>query len=292
VRAGADAANWPAQVILTADDFGRSRAINAAIMQAHREGVLTSASLMVAGDASDEAVALARATPTLAVGLHLVVSGGRAALNPQEIPHLVDASGWFPDDPLRAGLRYAFDRAAQRELAREIAAQFARFAATGLPLSHVDGHQHLHVHPAVFNLLLPLAGQYGAHGVRVPADDLGLALRYDRRGAGAKIGWALGLGLVRGRCARRAQESGLAVAGRVYGVMQSGQMTEAYVVQALRELAAPTVELYFHPSLEAQRETLGPNPGDLATLLSPAVRQAIVERGLRLATYAMLVSSQ
>jgi len=288
VRAGADAASQPIQVILNADDFGRSRAINAAIMQAHREGVLTSASLMVTGDACDAAVALARAAPTLAVGLHLVVSAGRPALHPREIPHLVDASGRFPDDPLRAGLRYTFDRAARRELAREIAAQFERFAATGLPLSHVDGHQHLHLHPAVFNLLLPLARQYGTHGVRVPADDLRLALCYDHRGASAKIGWAAGLGLVLGWCRRRARTSGLAVADRVYGVFQSGQMTESYVLKVLGELKARTAELYFHPSLEAQGEALGPNPGDLATLLSPAVRGVIVERGLRLATYATL----
>jgi hopanoid biosynthesis associated protein HpnK len=273
-------------IIVTADDFGRSPAVNAAIMRAHREGILTAASLMVAGDAWAEAVELARAMPTLAVGLHLVVSGGRAVLSPGEIPHLVGPDGLFPDDPLRLGLRYAFDRAAQRELAAEIAAQFARYAATGLPLSHVDGHQHLHVHPVVFNLLLSLAKQYGAHGVRVPADDLMFALRYDRRGAGAKIGWALGLGLVLGWCRRRARAGGLAVADRVYGVFQSGRMTEGYVMGVLRALKAPVAEFYFHPSLESLGEALGPNPGDLATLLSPAVRQVIEARGLRLATYA------
>lgn len=280
------------QIITTADDFGRSRAINAAIIRAHREGILTAASLMVTSEAWQEAVELARANPTLAVGLHLVVSDGRAVLPPTQIPHLVDASGRFPDDPLRLGLRYAFNRAAQRELAAEVTAQFARFAATGLPLSHVDGHQHLHVHPVVFNLLLPLARQYGAHGVRVPADDLWLALRHDRRAAGARIGWALGLGSMLGWCRRRARASGLAVAERVYGVFQSGQMTESYVMTVLRELRTPTAELYFHPSLERLGETLGPNPGDLATLLSPAVRQVIAARGLCLATYASLNASR
>lgn len=276
------------QIIVTADDFGRSPAINAAVIQAHREGVLTSASLMVAGDAWEEAVELARANPTLAVGLHLVVSGGRAVLPPAQIPHLVDANGRFPDDPLRLGLRYACDRAARRELVAEIAAQFECFAATGLPLSHVDGHQHLHVHPAVFNLLLPLARRYGAHGVRVPADDLWLALHHDRRGAAAKIGWAAGLGLVAGWCRRRARANGLRVPDRVYGVFQSGQMTEGYVMTVLHELRTPKAELYFHPSATVQGEALGPNPADLATLLSPAVRRLIAERGIALATYMTL----
>lgn len=276
------------QIIVTADDFGRSRAINAAIMRAHREGILTCASLMIAGEAWEEAVELARATPSLAVGLHLVVSGGRAVLSPHTIPHLVNSEGLFPDDPLRLGLRYAFHRAARQELAAEIAAQFERFVATGLPLSHVDGHQHLHMHPAVFSLLLPLAQRYGARGVRVPADDVVLALRYDRRGAGMKIGWALGLGLVLSRCRRQAQAVGLVVTDRVYGIFQSGQMTEGYVVKVLRGLKMSTAELYFHPSLEVTGEALGPNPGDLTTLLSPTVRQTIVERGLRLTTYGTL----
>jgi hopanoid biosynthesis associated protein HpnK len=280
------------QVILSADDFGHSPAINAAIIRAHRAGVLTSASLMVTGDACAEAVNLARATPTLAVGLHLVVVGGRAALSHQEIPHLVDRNGCFPADPLLTGLRYAFDRAAQAELAREMAAQFARFAATGLPLSHVDGHQHLHIHPVVFNLLLPLAEQHGATGVRLPRDDLWLALQYSRRQIGAKIAWAVALGLVCRWCASRLRDHPLATPPRVYGVMQSGQMHEAYVVKVLRRLPGPAAELYFHPSLAERTEASGPNPGDLATLLSPAVGRVIADCGLRPATYATLQAAR
>jgi hopanoid biosynthesis associated protein HpnK len=276
------------QVVINADDFGCSAAINAAVLRAHREGVLTSASLIATGDAWEEAVALARATPTLAVGLHLVVVSGRTVLPYKEIPHLVDENSRFPDDPLRTGLRYAFSRAAQAELAREVAAQFERFAATGLPLSHVDGHEHLHVHPVVFNLLLPLAEGYGARGVRLPRDNLSLALHYDRRQAPAKIAWAVALGLVCRWCQNRLRDRRLAVPRQVYGVMQSGQMQEAYVVEVLRHLREPTAELYFHPSTSVQSEALGPNPGDLETLLSPTVRQVIAERGLRLATYPTL----
>jgi hopanoid biosynthesis associated protein HpnK len=276
------------QVVINADDFGRSMAINAAVMRAHREGVLTSASLMVTGDTWEEAEGLAHATPTLAVGLHLVVVNGRAVLPHKAIPHLVDESGRFPHDPLRAGLYYGFSHAARAELARELTAQFERFAATGLPLSHVDGHMHLHVHPTVFNLLLPLAEACGARGVRLPRDELGLALRYDRRQAVAKTAWAVALGSVCRWCHSRLRGRRLAVPRRVYGVMQSGQMQEAYVVEALRHLREPTAEFYFHPSTSPQREALGPNPGDLDTLLSPTVRQVIVERGLRLATYSTL----
>jgi hopanoid biosynthesis associated protein HpnK len=285
------------QIILNADDFGRSAGINAAVMEAHRRGVLTSASLMVMGDAVEEAVILARDTPTLAVGLHVVVAAGRAALPHGQIPHIVDHSGYFPGDPFRIGLRYFFSRMAQEELSREMEAQFDRFAATGLALSHVDGHLHMHVHPTVLSLLLPLAVRYGAHGLRVPRDDYWLALGYDRHRAGINAVQAIVFGLLCRRCARSLASHNstdgdkrypLVAADRVYGLMQTGQMQEAYVLRVLRRLRVPTAELYFHPSRLPEGEPLGPNPGDLAALLSPAVRQTIQEQGLSLATYPTL----
>lgn len=276
------------QIILNADDFGRSVCINEAVVRAHRQGVLTSASLMVTGDATAEAVTLAREMPTLAVGLHVVVAGGRAALPPEQIPHLVDRNGRFPDDPLRAGLRYFFSRTAQRELARELEAQFDRFAATGLPLSHVDSHLHMHLHPTVFGMLLPLSVRYGARGLRLPRDDFWLAMDHDRRHASLKAMWAIAFRLLGRRCRNHLGGNHLTVTHRVYGLMQTGQMQEAYVVKLLRRLQVPTAELYFHPSTVREGEALGPNPGDLATLLSPTICHVIRERGLRLATYSTL----
>jgi hopanoid biosynthesis associated protein HpnK len=276
------------QVILNADDFGRSASINQAVILAHREGLLTSASLMVTGDAVEEAVALARAVPTLAVGLHVVLADGRALLPPTQIPHLVNDRGCFRGSPVRIGFRYFFSPAAQEELARELAAQFQCFADTGLPLSHVDGHLHIHVHPSVFDRLLPLAERFGARGLRLPRDDFWLALRYNWHSAGLKTAWALVFGWLGRRCLRRLRRSSLVVTDRVYGLMQTGRMDEAYVLQVLRSLNVPAAELYFHPAILPCGEALGPNPGDLATLLSPAVRQVIRERGLHLTTYPAL----
>jgi hopanoid biosynthesis associated protein HpnK len=276
------------QIILNADDFGASASINTAIMRAHRQGVLTSASLMVTGNAAAEAVAMAREAPALAVGLHVVVTGGRSALPPNQIPHIVDQDGLFPNDPLRAGLRYYFSREAQAELAAELEAQFACFAATGLPLSHVDSHMHMHVHPTVFRLLLPLARAHGAQGLRLPRDDFWTSVSYSRQRAGLKAMWAIIFGLLAHRCAKHLDGHPLKVAHRVYGLMQTGQMREGYVLELLRRLQVPTAELYFHPSLHTEDGASGPNPSDLATLLSPAVRSVIQERGFSLATYPAL----
>lgn len=281
----------PASLIITADDFGRSHQINHAVILAHQRGVLTSASLMVAGQAAAEAVELARHNPALAVGLHLVLVDGPAVLPPSRIRHLVDANGQFANAPFRLGLRYMFGAAARRELAAEIEAQFARFVQTGLAMSHVDGHQHMHLHPAVLALLLPLAQRYGARGIRLTRDRVGLALSHNRRRACREICPASALGLLSRWAARRVSRRGLHSVTRTYGLLQSGQISEAYVLDVLAELertGEPTAEIYLHPTLGPRVDALGPNPDELEVLLSPRVRQMIGQRRVRLSTYASL----
>jgi hopanoid biosynthesis associated protein HpnK len=282
--------NTESRIILNADDFGGSTSINAAVLQAHRDGVLTSTSLMVTGEAVEEAVALARKMPSLAVGLHLVVVAGRPALAPQRVPHLVGGNGRFADNPLRAGLHYFFSRAARHELAQEVEAQFEQFAATGLTLSHVDGHMHMHLHPTVLGLLAPLAVAHGASGVRLPRDDLQLGLAYDRDRMGQKVAWWAVFGLLSRCSSRRIGPRHLVAPERVYGLLQTGQMEESYVLRVLDQLRESSAELYFHPAMGPQEEAMGSNPGDLQALLSPSVRRVIEERGIRLATYSTLRS--
>src|ERR1041384_8770935 len=96
------------RLIVNADDFGRSRSINQAVLRAHREGVLTSASLMVNEPDCAEAVALAKENPKLGVGLPLTLLCGRSALPPEKIPRLVDARGEFDESPVRVGMHYFF----------------------------------------------------------------------------------------------------------------------------------------------------------------------------------------
>ncbi len=276
------------QVIFNADDFGRSKTINTAVLRAYREGVLTSASLMVSGFAMDQAVSIAKDNPSLAVGLHIVTTNGNAVLSHKEIPHLVDNDGRFSDDAVRSGLRYFFSKAAQEELSKEVTAQFERFAATGLPLSHVDGHLHSHIHPTLFGHILKLAEEYGAQGLRLPRDDLSLGLSYNAQRLGLKVGWAIIFGLLSRWCLKHLSGRRLKVTHRVYGLMQSGDMQETYVLKLLNNSNAPSVEIYFHPDTSPEREHLGPNPVDLATLQSPRVKQAVHDKGIRLVTYPTL----
>ena len=268
------------QVIFSADDFGLSVAVNAAVEQAHRQGVLDAASLMVAGPAAADAVRRARSLPGLRVGLHLVVIEGPAVLPAAAIPDLVDAAGQFPADQLRLGLRYAFHPRVRRQLAAEIRAQFAAFAATGLALDHADAHKHMQLHPTVGRLLLAIGREFGLRAVRVPAEPPAVL-----RAAGGRAGlggralyhWS---GLLRGQ-ARRA---GMVVADACFGIAWSGHMTGARVLALLGQLPAGLSEIYFHPAtmqdgdllrLMAEYEPVA----ELAALCDPAVPAALGRAG-------------
>src|SRR5260370_20116242 len=165
------------RLIVNADDFGRSSSINEAVMRAHREGILTTASLMVNEPACAEAVEIVRQNPSLGVGLHLTLLCGHSALHTETIPGLVNARREFPSDSAGAGFRYFFNRSLREQLRAEIHAQFQKFNATGLALDHVNGHLHLHLHPTVFGILMEDADRLGIQRLRLTFDPFRLNLQ-------------------------------------------------------------------------------------------------------------------
>jgi hopanoid biosynthesis associated protein HpnK len=269
-------------LLLTADDFGLTEAVNEGIERAHRDGALTHASLMVGGPAAADAVRRARGLPGLRVGLHLVAVEGPAVLPPAAIPALVDARGWFPSDQLRLGLRYFFLPHVRRQLAAEIRAQFAAFAATGLRLSHADAHKHMHLHPTVGAMLLRTGAAFGLPRIRVPAEPPAVMAACGvapTLGARAMHRWC---GLLR----RQARSAGIAVTDAVFGLAWSGQMTEARVLRLLPHLPPGLCELYFHPAARRDALLAALMPGyrheaELEALLSAAVAREIRRAGHR-----------
>jgi hopanoid biosynthesis associated protein HpnK len=276
-------------VIINADDFGFSSGVNQAIIEAHDRGVLTSTSLMVTGEAFDEAVALAHAHPKLAVGLHLVVCKGKAVLPPEQIPHLVDSTGQFPRDPVKVGLRYQFNQEARRELALEIRAQLEKFRETGLQLSHVDGHKHLHMHPVVLQILVELADEFNIKVIRLPSEELRITLGLDRSDLLTKIIWSGIFTALRSYGDRLLTSKGINFADRVYGLLETGRMTEKYWLGLIPQIRADLVEIYAHPAIprpgEPTNGPLGLGKAELEALLSDRVREAIISSGFELTNY-------
>ncbi len=260
-------------VTFTADDFGLSESVNEAVERAHRDGVLDAASLMVAGPAAADAVRRARTVPNLRVGLHLVAIEGPAMLPPSQIPDLVDAAGWFPADPLRLGLRYRFNPRVRRQLAAEIRAQFAAFAATGLTLDHADAHKHMHLHPVVGRLMLGIGRGFGLRAVRIPAEPPAVLARCGTRvgpGAHALYHWTK---LLR----RQVRAAGMAANDHCFGLAWSGHMTRERLHRLLAVLPEGASEIYFHPA--ARRDPLlrrlmpdYEHEAEMAVLLDAALR--------------------
>src|ERR1044071_8329071 len=237
------------RLIVNADDFGISEEVNEAVIRAFKEGVLTSTSLMVTGAAFEQAVRLARENPGLAVGIHLVTVMGRSALPHNEIPSLVDKEGTFSNNPTRAGLKYFFSPRARRELRKELAAQFEKFRATGLHLSHIDGHLHLHVHPVIFNAALELGIGHNCRRMRVPVEERRLALSFDRTNCSQKTVHTMLFGVLALYMKSKLRARGFTFPERVYGNLQSGRMSERYFLYMLDNLQSETNEIYFHPAL-------------------------------------------
>jgi hopanoid biosynthesis associated protein HpnK len=284
------------RLIVSADDFGLSPGVNAGILVAHREGILTDASLMVNGAAFAEAVELARATPTLSVGLHLVLVQGRATLRAAELPTLVDRAGMFGNNSVACGLRYFFRPGIRAQIEREVRAQFEKYLSTGLTLSHVDGHLNIHMHPTVLAILIKLAPQYGIHALRLPREPLGISLRLDGRYRIRKIVEAVTFRCLTGYAAPRLAAHGIRHPDRMFGLHQSGHVTERYLLGVIEALPAGVTEIYSHAShVDAEARRWRPanyeSEAELAALTSARVRAALDAQGVARMSYRDLASS-
>lgn len=236
------------KLIVTADDFGLSLPVNEAVELAHQHGILTAASLMTGAPACADAVERARKLSSLGVGIHLTLVDGCPVLPPEQVPGLVGADGRFSTDPVKFGTSLFFSKDLRRQAEAEIAAQFEAFRKTGLVMDHINGHQHFHMHPAISKIIAKLARDFANPPVRIPVEPLlpsytATSDRFRDRLSGWIFFYA------QSRLLRhRARAAGLGVNDRVFGLNDSGAMTETRVLQFLEKLPHGTTEFYFHPA--------------------------------------------
>lgn len=271
----------PRRLIVNADDFGRSSSINRAVIEAHRRGILTTASLMVNGETVEEAVSLAKENPKLGVGLHLSLCCGTSSLARSEIPDLVDVDQNFSNNAPLAGFRYFVNRRCHPQLEREITAQFQRFRATGLPLDHVNGHLHFHLHPTVFKIIRLNAHRWGIRQMRLTRDPFFLNVKL----AGGRWFYRLSHAVIFRALSCRARPHlhrlKIRSTEHVFGLLQNAFVDEAYLCALLPRLPPGDSELYSHPSLDEFKN-------EFDALVSPALRELIDRLGIKLIRYSDL----
>ncbi len=278
------------QLIITSDDFGLSPGVNRAVEQAWRDGLLTCASIMPGAAAFDEAVEISRRNPGLQVGLHLTLVQGRGVLPPDSIPGLVDPDGNFTDNPVAAGMRYFFDRGLFCQLKREIEAQIVRVLDAGIPLTHIDGHLNIHLHPTIFSILAGLMPRYGISSFRLSRERLGHNLQFDKERRIGKTVERVIFGSLANNALPGLDELNISYAAEVKGVLNSGRMTEAYVLNILNDLQDGLTEIYFHPGILPDAEITRRMPDyrheeELAAINSPAVREKLKQLKITVQNY-------
>lgn len=161
------------KIVINADDFGISKGVNEAIVKMHKEGNLTSASLMVNSKHTLDAVKKAKKLSKLEVGLHFNLTTGRSVLHPVSIPLLVDGDGFFKNGFVKLLLLSIFKRKAfLSQVEGELRAQLEIMKTFDVSISHIDGHRHIHYIFGIFNLAHKMLKQYQIKRIRIINESL------------------------------------------------------------------------------------------------------------------------
>jgi hopanoid biosynthesis associated protein HpnK len=285
------------ELIINADDFGYTHGVNEGIIRAHRDGILTSATLMATGMAFDDAVERAKANPKLGVGCHLVLTGGNAVAPKATIPSLADRNGRLPESLPALVARLSVGSVRTEDLDTELRAQLDKIRRAGIELTHVDTHKHTHVYPRVMDAVGRAAREFGITRVRNPIEDLRDSWRTARSEKSGLVG------NMAASCAVRsvgswfqsiARKHGLRSPDHFLGLAVTGYVGASALCRLIDTLSDGRTEIMTHPGLcdaelmstdtrlNQQRET------ELDGLLSAEAKRLTETRGIRLISYREL----
>ncbi|MGH9279419.1 MAG: ChbG/HpnK family deacetylase [Acidimicrobiales bacterium] len=271
-------------LIVNADDYGLTEGISLGILRAHREGIVTSTSVLAIGPAYPKVSHLLADHPGLGVGVHLAAVGeDPPLLSRYEVPTLFDARGRLYETWPAFLMRAALGRIDPEDVRREFTAQLEVLQDLGVPLTHLDAHQHLHLWPSVCRVVLDLACQYGIPAVRVP--------RYRPTTIAG-----MGVTVLGHRLAGCATQAGLRHPADAVGIEVAGRLDPDRLRALLARMSArgrDTVELAVHPGEEDDPDRVRYRwgfrwPEELDALLGERARRAVAGYGFTLGTYADL----
>jgi len=253
------------RLIINADDFGFTRDVNAGIVHAHREGVLTSTTLMANGAAFEDAVRLAKETPSLDVGCHLVLVQGRSLLNGRAFPEKLSE------------LYLALARN-ELDVYAEFRAQIEKILGAGLRPTHLDSHKHTHIAPNVFRAVVRLAHEFAIPYVRLPLDETAPFARIPCR-------------LVSRYYRGLARRHNVRMADHFLGFRLTGSLTSETLAAALCRLREGTTEFMCHPGFLGEELSKAPTRlkesrlRELEALTSPHLRALMAAESIHLEAF-------
>lgn len=290
-------------LIVNADDLGWTEGVNRGIVEAHRNGIVTSASLLANAAEFRAAVELTRSVPGLGVGVHLNLSDGAPLAGRASVPSLVNQAGEFEGGPESLLLRIATRALALSEVEKEWDAQIGRVRDVAVQPTHLDGHKHVHMLPGLFEIALRLAKRHAIGAIRISHENsrlraalsAGVALRPSvvlKQGVQAR-----GLKLLARDAREQAVRAGISTADYFCGIAQTGELTKEGVACLLRSLPEGTTELMCHPGhvdgalqktatrLQRSRQK------ELEILTHTEMRNLVASQGIRLIDYGFVAST-
>jgi chitin disaccharide deacetylase len=289
-------------LIVNADDLGWTAGVNRGIAEAHRNGIVTSGSLLANGQAFSEAVELVHETNGLGVGVHLNLSDGPPIAPREIVPSLLNDSGEFEGGPDSLLLKIATRALVMSQVELEWEAQIAKVRNASVEPTHLDGHKHVHMLPGLFEIALRLARRHGIGAIRVSheASSLRAALATGERRPAVVLKQgvqARGLKVLARDAREQAERAGLSTADYFCGIAQTGELTKEGVLRLLRSLPEGTTELMCHPGYadEALRKTAtrlqDSRQTELKILTDTEVRNLVASQGIRLIDYGFVSST-
>jgi len=287
-------------LIINADDLGWTEGVNRGIAEAHRNGIVTSASLLANGAAFASGVELARTMPALGVGVHLNLSDGEPVAPRELVTSLLNERGELEGRPESLLLRLARRSVLLEEVEREWDAQIQKVRDFEIQPTHLDGHRHVQMLPGLFEIALRLAKRHGIAAVRISHEEssLRVALSTGAKQKGSVVMrqgvQARGLKMLAPDAREQAERAGIATADYFCGIAQTGELTREGILRLLEILPEGTTELMCHPGyadadlaksgtrLQASRQT------ELEILTDTGVRNLVASQGIRLIDYAFV----
>jgi hopanoid biosynthesis associated protein HpnK len=275
------------KVIVHADDFGLTEEVNNGILQAHLHGILTSTSIMANGGAFEQALNIARSTPTLDVGIHLTLVEEKPLLDPKEIPALLTQEGGFHRNAFHFVGRYLLGRINLDEVRNELETQIQRVLMAGISPSHLDSHQHIHMLPRILDVVIELGHKYGIPAIRFPREDG--VLRRIRDVPFTRFTQAMVLNLFCEMGKRKIKQKTDFFSGFLFG----GNLNKENLLRILRNISrSGTYEIMCHPGL-GDSNTHYSHWGyrwtdELRALTDRDISDLLRQRGIRLISYRQL----
>ncbi|MGB2592252.1 MAG: ChbG/HpnK family deacetylase [Candidatus Acidiferrum sp.] len=287
-------------LIVNADDLGWTEGVNRGIAEAHRNGIVTSASLLANGPAFASGAELARATPGLGVGVHLNLSEGEPSAPREKVGSLLNERGELDGRPESLLLRLARRNLALEEVEREWNAQIQRVRDAAIAPTHLDGHRHVQMLPGLFEIALRLAKKHGIAAVRIAHEESSLraALSAGANQKGTVVMrqgvQARGLKLLAPDAHEKAERAGIATADYFCGIAQTGEMTREGVLRLIEILPEGTTELMCHPGYadeelaKSATRLQSSRQSELEILTDTAIRNLVASQGIRLIDYGFV----